>query len=71
LYATASTDTGHEGNGTDPSFALGHPEKLIDFSYRAVHEMTVHAKSIIAAYYARAPISGRTSWTKPCGLLPR
>ena len=48
-YATASTDTGHEG-GPGASFALGHPEKLIDYSYRAVHEMTVKAKAIIAAY---------------------
>ena len=52
-YATASTDTGHTG-GTG-SFALGHPEKLIDFGYRAVHEMTVKAKSIITEYYGRAP----------------
>ena len=51
-YATASTDTGHEGNGFDASFALGHPEKVFDFGYRAVHEMTVKAKAIIAAYYA-------------------
>jgi len=29
-YATASTDTGHEGTGA--SFALGHPEKLVDYS---------------------------------------
>jgi len=48
-YATASTDTGHEG-GT-ASFAVGHPEKMIDFGYRAIHEMTVQAKAIIAAYY--------------------
>jgi feruloyl esterase len=52
-YATASTDTGHEG-GTG-KFALGHPEKLIDFGYRAVHEMTVKAKAIIAAYYGDGP----------------
>jgi feruloyl esterase len=54
-YATASTDTGHEGNGEDASFALGHPEKLVDFAYRAVHEMTVQAKEVIAAYYGEAP----------------
>jgi feruloyl esterase len=54
-YATASTDTGHEGNFADASFALGHPEKVIDFGYRAVHEMTVKAKAIIAAYYGDAP----------------
>ena len=52
-YATAGTDTGHEG-GT-AVFALGHPEKLADFGYRAVHEMTVKAKSIISAYYGDAP----------------
>lgn len=54
-YAAANTDTGHEGNGGDASFALGHPEKVIDFGYRAVHEMTVKAKSILAAYYGVAP----------------
>ena len=52
-YATASTDTGHEGKGGDGSFALGHPEKLTDFGHRAVHEMTVKAKAIIAAYYGQ------------------
>jgi feruloyl esterase len=48
-YATASTDTGHKGDGGQ--FALGHPEKLIDFAYRAVYETTVASKAIIAAFY--------------------
>ncbi|PYR26125.1 MAG: tannase/feruloyl esterase family alpha/beta hydrolase, partial [Acidobacteria bacterium] len=48
-YATASTDTGHVGESA--SFALAHPEKLIDFGHRAVHEMTVKAKAIITAFY--------------------
>ena len=52
-YASASTDTGHEGNTA--AFALGHPEKVVDFAYRAVHEMTVQAKSIVNAYYGGAP----------------
>ena len=52
-YATTGTDTGHEGGSG--SFALGHPEKLVDFGYRAVHLMTVQAKAIIAAYYGRGP----------------
>src|SRR5215469_10086614 len=48
-YATASTDTGHVGGrGT---FALDHPEKLIDFSWRSEHEMTVKAKALIQAFY--------------------
>jgi tannase/feruloyl esterase len=48
-YATSSTDTGHTGNTA--SFAAGHPEKVIDFGWRAVHEMTVAAKQIVNAYY--------------------
>ena len=52
-YATAATDDGHQGNPLDASFAAGHPEKLIDFGYRAPHEMTVAAKAVIAAFYAK------------------
>lgn len=52
-YATASTDTGHSTPGG--SFALGHPEKLIDFAWRSVHEMTVKAKAVIRAFYGSAP----------------
>ncbi len=52
-YSTASTDTGHEGN--NPAFIPGHPEKVVDFAYRAVHEMTVASKAIVAAYYASGP----------------
>jgi feruloyl esterase len=51
-YAAASTDTGHTGGSA--SFAMGHPEKLIDFGYRSVHEMTVAAKALIAAFYGKA-----------------
>ena len=53
-YATASTDTGHTG-GDPATFVPGHPEKVIDFSYRAVHEMTVAAKAIIQARYGNNP----------------
>jgi len=52
-YAAASTDTGHVGGSA--SFALGHPEKVIDFGYRAVHEMTVSGKAIVAAHYGTGP----------------
>jgi feruloyl esterase len=50
-YATASTDTGHKGSSSDASFALGHPEKVVDFGYRSVHETTLKAKAIVAAFY--------------------
>lgn len=43
-YATASTNTGHTGQATDASWALGHPEKITDFGYRGIHQMTESAK---------------------------
>ena len=52
-YATATTDTGHKGG--DAVFALNHPEKLVDFAYRAVHETVVKSKALITAYYGKAP----------------
>jgi len=52
-FAAAGTDTGHQGGSA--SFAMGHPEKLTDFAYRAVHEMTVASKVIIQNFYGTAP----------------
>jgi feruloyl esterase len=52
-YATVSTDTGHTGN--NGSFALGHPEKLIDYAYRSEHDMTVTAKALVLAFLGSAP----------------
>jgi len=54
-YATASTDTGHSADGIDAGWALGHPEKITDFGYRAIHEMTIKAKAVIQAFYGEAP----------------
>lgn len=51
-YATAGTDTGHEGGG-DGAFSLNHPEKLVDFAYRAVHETVLKSKAIITRYYGK------------------
>lgn len=52
-YVTAGTDDGHEGAGAD--WAIGHPEKLIDFGHRAVHEVNVHSKLIIQKLYGNGP----------------
>jgi feruloyl esterase len=60
-YAAASTDTGH--TGTDASFALGHPEKLIDFGYRSVHETAVQGKATVTALYGARP---RLSYFNGC-----
>jgi feruloyl esterase len=57
-YAGASTDTGHVGDSG--SFALGHPEKLADYSWRSVHEMTVKGKAIVRAFYGRS--AQRSYW---------
>ncbi len=51
-YAATSTDTGHRGNSVE--FAIGHPEKLVDFAHRAVHEMALAAKAIVEVHYSRA-----------------
>ena len=60
-YASASTDTGH--TGSSGRFALGHPDKITDFAYRAVHETAVEAKALIAAYYGHGP---RLSYWEGC-----
>jgi hypothetical protein len=52
-FATAGTDAGHQAEGTDASWAFGHPEKVKDFGWRAIHLMTQRAKQIISAYYSR------------------
>lgn len=52
-YAVASNDTGHKGGSA--AFALGHPEKVVDFGYRAMHEMAILSKAIIRVYYERGP----------------
>ena len=55
-FAVAATDDGHDATKTPQgTFALGHPEKLIDFSYRAVHDTSEQAKAIAAAFYGRTP----------------
>jgi feruloyl esterase len=54
-YATAATDTGHTGNGLTAEWAIGHPERLVDFGHRAVHVTTVAAKAVVEEFYGRAP----------------
>jgi Tannase and feruloyl esterase len=60
-YATAGTDTGHQDQGG--AWAIGHPEKLVDFAYRSTHEMTLKAKEIVKTYYDQ---SAKYSYFKGC-----
>ena len=54
-YAAVGTDAGHTGSPADASWALGHPEKVIDFGHRGVHEMTRVAKLLVQQFYGSGP----------------
>jgi hypothetical protein len=51
-YATSSTDVGHKDDETN---WMDHPEKVIDWGYRAVHETAEKSKLIIRAFYGESP----------------
>ncbi|MGH9845699.1 MAG: tannase/feruloyl esterase family alpha/beta hydrolase, partial [Blastocatellia bacterium] len=53
--AAAATDTGHQGKPGDAAWAVGHPEKVIDYGYRAIHLMTVQGKAVVKAFYGKPP----------------
>jgi feruloyl esterase len=56
-YASASTDTGHQGSAVDSTWAFDDPDhaKEIDYGYRGTHLTAVAAKSLTHAYYGRPP----------------
>jgi len=54
-FSMSSTDTGHRAWAGDANWGLGHPEKVIDYGYRAIHETAVQSKAIIRAFYGAAP----------------
>jgi Tannase and feruloyl esterase len=63
-YATAGNDTGHsEADGPNGMFGLGHPEKIVDFSHRAMHEMVVTSKRLVDEFYGKMP---QFSYYKGC-----
>lgn len=57
---SATTDTGHQGGGSNGSFAM-NPDGTInktlwtDFASRGIHEMAVKSKALAQAYYGSAP----------------
>ena len=53
-YAVSGTDTGHSAEFGRRRWALGHPEKITDFGWRAIHETASASKAIVEAYYAKA-----------------
>ena len=52
-YASSSTDTGHTGGPMEASWALGHPERIVNYGHRAHHLTAITTKRIIAAYYEK------------------
>jgi Tannase and feruloyl esterase len=52
-FAVAATDAGHQAENTDASWAYGHPEKVKDFGWRAIHLTAERAKQILDAYYGK------------------
>ncbi|MDR8071889.1 tannase/feruloyl esterase family alpha/beta hydrolase [Burkholderia cenocepacia] len=50
-FAVANTDL---GTSPDVNTAVGHPDRWVDFGYRANHEMTVAGKALVTAYYKTA-----------------
>jgi len=52
-YVGSSTDTGHTGTSGEVNWVTGHPEKIIDFDYRAIHETAEITKAVISAFYGR------------------
>ena len=55
-YAVSGTDTGHTGSPIASGWSVGHPEKIADFGWRAIHETAVVSKAIIDAYYGHPAV---------------
>jgi len=52
-YAAAGTDTGHSGDQME--FGRAHPEKIVDWAYRAIHLTAEVAKLVVRDHYGRFP----------------
>ncbi|MCE6991287.1 tannase/feruloyl esterase family alpha/beta hydrolase [Dyadobacter sp. CY323] len=53
-FATAGTDTGHEG-GADAKWAYNNMERQLNFGRLAIHRTAVVSKAIMQNYYCAAP----------------
>jgi feruloyl esterase len=52
-YATVGTDTGHQANSLDASWALNNLERIVSFGHQAVHRTAETAQALISGYYGR------------------
>ena len=54
-FAALGDNLGHDSNAFSSDWAIGHPERVEDWGYRASHYSAVAAKAIVAAYYGKGP----------------
>lgn len=54
-YVTASSDTGHRGEGLDNSWALNDWEAIVNYGHLGMHRTVVTSKEVIAQYYGARP----------------
>lgn len=52
-YATAASDNGSAFDQPNGMFALGKSERVVDFAYRALHDMTSTSKTLIQQAYEK------------------
>ena len=57
-FATGGADDGHPTSASpfDVSWAFGHPAKIDDIAWRAVHETAKTAKLVVRDYYGARPV---------------
>ena len=52
-YVTASSDTGHKGDGLDNSWALNDWEAIVNYGHLGMHRTVTTVKAVISGYYAK------------------
>lgn len=64
-FAVTGSDKGHDnsGNPMEWRWAVGQPEKVIDFHFRATHDTLIAAKTLMARFYGA---SARHSYFSGC-----
>jgi hypothetical protein len=54
-YAIVASDSGHQANGIDASWALGNAQAQMEFAFLSVHSVAEAAKAIVSDFYGSAP----------------
>jgi feruloyl esterase len=52
-FAAVGSNLGHDSGFLEADWARGNPQSVLDWGYRATHEMTLQAKAIVRAFYGR------------------